>query len=185
METLNGLHWRTKNLIGQRFGRLTVVEFVGYGVRNKFSHKSIWRCKCDCGKVVEKSGNDLTGSKVKSCGCAHFRLPHGEAAFNDVFYSYRRNAKNRGLVFELNKWQAKSLFSGNCFYCGVKPSNKHSSRGLNGDFVFNGIDRVNNDKGYVFDNCVTCCETCNKAKLQMTFDEFKAWIDRVYHNLNK
>ena len=40
-------------------------------------------------------------------------------------------------------------------------------------FTFNGIDRKNNNLGYTYDNCVTACTTCNKAKNSMTIEEFK------------
>lgn len=51
-----------KNLIGQKFGRLTVLEYKG---------NRKWLCRCDCGneKIIGKS--DLTSGKTKSCGCYH------------------------------------------------------------------------------------------------------------------
>lgn len=55
---------KVKNLIGQKFGRLTVVEF---------SHKSgrshYWKCVCDCGKEVVRNGGTMRRLKCKSCGC--------------------------------------------------------------------------------------------------------------------
>lgn len=53
-----------KDLTGQRFGRLTVLEFVP--TKDKNSH---WRCKCDCGKITTVRGSDLTYGGTKSCGC--------------------------------------------------------------------------------------------------------------------
>lgn len=59
-----------KNLIGMKFGRLTVVEFAGlkkYGLKNK----SLWKCYCDCEKKSEIIivGTYLSTSETKSCGC--------------------------------------------------------------------------------------------------------------------
>jgi hypothetical protein len=54
---------------------------------------------------------------------------------------------------------------------------KHSS----GNYKYNGLDRVDNNRGYEKDNIVPCCETCNKAKLQMSLGEFLNWIKRVYN----
>ena len=53
-----------KDLIGQRFGRLTVIEFVPND-----KPQSIWKCQCDCGNVKNFYANNLKGKKVTSCGC--------------------------------------------------------------------------------------------------------------------
>jgi len=55
-----------KNVVGQRFGRLYVVE--------KLEDKNGWtqfRCICDCGKEKITSGNNLIYGYTKSCGCLH------------------------------------------------------------------------------------------------------------------
>lgn len=47
-----------------------------------------------------------------------------------------------------------------------------------------GIDRLNNDKGYTVENIVSCCSICNKAKSNLTMEEFLAWIERIkIHNV--
>lgn len=53
-----------KELTGQRFGRLTVVKYVG--TKNR---KSMWLCKCDCGEETVSSCTNLTGGGSTSCGC--------------------------------------------------------------------------------------------------------------------
>lgn len=53
-----------KDLKGQVFGRLTVFSFKE--IRNK---KSIWECKCECGKIVSIIGTNLTSKHTQSCGC--------------------------------------------------------------------------------------------------------------------
>ena len=52
---------KRKNLIGQRFGRLVVVEDLG--------HKKV-RCHCDCGNDHITSKSSLTKGATISCGCA-------------------------------------------------------------------------------------------------------------------
>jgi hypothetical protein len=56
------------NLIGQKFGNLTVISRD----TNK-KGRAYWICKCDCGTVKKKSVNsyDLITNKVRSCGCAY------------------------------------------------------------------------------------------------------------------
>lgn len=53
-----------KNLIGRRFGKLLVKEYVGS--QNK---RSMWLCGCDCGKEKVISSKNLLTNGIKSCGC--------------------------------------------------------------------------------------------------------------------
>lgn len=57
-----------KNLIGQKFGKLTVVEDSGKRASNG---GVIWKCLCDCGNYAEVAGNNLTrkNNPTISCGC--------------------------------------------------------------------------------------------------------------------
>lgn len=54
-----------KDLIGQEFGRLTVVERHG----SDKHQKATWLCKCACGDEVVVRGTDLIKGATKSCGC--------------------------------------------------------------------------------------------------------------------
>lgn len=79
------------NLIGQRFERLTVIEFAS--VKNKGTY---WKCLCDCGNEKIISGNSLKGGKTKSCGCLNFegnRRTHGMCGTK--FYNTWLNMKQR------------------------------------------------------------------------------------------
>lgn len=58
-------HGSQLQLEGRRFGRLTVVAYVG--VRRG---KSRWLCRCDCGKACTVIGASLTSGNTASCGCA-------------------------------------------------------------------------------------------------------------------
>ena len=53
-----------KDLTGQRFGRLTVVERA----ENK-KDRVMWRCRCDCGNEHIVRANSLVTGRCKSCGC--------------------------------------------------------------------------------------------------------------------
>lgn len=55
-------------LTGKRFGRLTVLERAKH---NDNGNKPLWKCKCDCGKIVVVRGQDLRSGKTRSCGCYH------------------------------------------------------------------------------------------------------------------
>lgn len=59
-----------KNLVGQQFGKLTVIERCGSDKNNK----ATWNCLCNCGKEVIVRGSDLTAGRIKSCGCLKTKL---------------------------------------------------------------------------------------------------------------
>ena len=52
------------DLTGQRFGRLTVL-----GRAENRNKRVYWKCKCDCGKDIIASRNDLRSGDSQSCGC--------------------------------------------------------------------------------------------------------------------
>nr|DAO60574.1 MAG TPA: hypothetical protein [Caudoviricetes sp.] len=56
-----------KDLTGQRFGRLTVVASAPPSER--YPHKKMWHCRCDCGREADFPTVRLTTGQTKSCGC--------------------------------------------------------------------------------------------------------------------
>lgn len=56
--------FRWKDLIGQRFGRLEVLEFAY--TKDK---KNYWKCRCDCGNICYVNTASLTNGTTVSCGC--------------------------------------------------------------------------------------------------------------------
>lgn len=56
-----------KDITNQRFGKLTAKEPV-----SKYNRESIWRCLCDCGKVVDVRLGNLMSGNTRGCGC--FRI---------------------------------------------------------------------------------------------------------------
>lgn len=53
------------NITGQRFGRITVIEFSHTDERSR----SLWKCKCDCGKEFIGDGYNINRGNTSSCGC--------------------------------------------------------------------------------------------------------------------
>lgn len=68
MSIFNGVK-NMKNLIGEKFDKLTVVKLI-YKYNNKNNKYELhWLCKCDCGNEVVVSNNNLISGNTKSCGC--------------------------------------------------------------------------------------------------------------------
>lgn len=53
------------NLVGQRFGKLTVLE---RSASNSKSGNAKWLCKCDCGNTAIVIGSKLRNCHTTSCG---------------------------------------------------------------------------------------------------------------------
>lgn len=70
---MNSNHWNCSNLIGQRFGRLLVVDRAEDKIDPKSGkHKTRWVCNCDCGTTGYITvGTALTSGATQSCGCLH------------------------------------------------------------------------------------------------------------------
>lgn len=170
-----------KDWTGHKFGLLTVIKFIKYERKTRPIYK--WLCKCICGKEKELDINDLKKGSTNSCGCYRKkfqsdikRKPDGIAAFNNLFYSYKSHcAKNRNYKFELTEEQFQILTKQNCYYCNKKPSQIKKS--LLSFYVYNGIDRVDNSKGYIKNNVVACCKECNSKKSGIT----KEMIIKLYN----
>lgn len=168
------------DLTGKRFGKLVVL----HRIENSPSNKVRWLVKCDCGTVKPVLAHVLLQGQAHSCKIGHSRIGVGESAFNTFYKQVQNNAESRNMDFCLTKEQVREISQKKCFYCGKEPSQRIKSKlhRVVGDFIYNGIDRVDNTKGYTIDNCVPCCKTCNWCKVDRTVDEFRVWVDRVYHN---
>lgn len=57
-----------KWLVGQKFGRLTILEDLGYQTINNRRSRYL-KCLCDCGKELIVAQADILSKHVQSCGC--------------------------------------------------------------------------------------------------------------------
>jgi hypothetical protein len=67
--------------------------------------------------------------------------------------SFCRIAKRRNKDISLVESEFINLVNNKCYYCNY----------INENEVI-GVDRLDNNKGYILDNCVPCCKICNRLK---------------------
>jgi hypothetical protein len=170
---------------GDQFNYLTVIE---YGGRQK-AYK--YKCECVCGKITYVVSTNLRNGRAKSCGCkaSEFNiknLPRKQRVtpiINKMFRDYKLGATTRNYEFDLSLSEFEVLIFRSCHYCGSPPSTPKKSRAVKEanveDLYVNGIDRLDNSKGYHANNVVPCCKTCNYAKGPLTVEEWISWIRRV------
>ena len=91
---------------------------------------------------------------------------------------YALNAARRKIEFNLDKKTFLYLINHKCYLCGKKTDNEHQ----------NGIDRVDNNKGYILENVQPCCGNCNfiknKFSLETIFDKFKKILSKRNFEVN-
>ena len=174
------------DLAGQVFDRWTVIQRGEDGKGRQVR----WLCRCECGTEKLVIGATLKNGTSKSCGCVTRermsrtqRLEFGEASFNHLYRRYKRKARSRNLEWRLSKQEVRYLTKQRCFYCNALPTAITLRPGVNGDYTYNGIDRVDNSLGYIPDNAVPCCRNCNLAKRDMDVTTFVAWVKRAYQNM--
>jgi hypothetical protein len=162
--------------VGQRYGLLIVVSVTKTARGDK-----AWNCKCDCGGTTTVTTGNLY--HTKSCGCLwrKHRLTGDEASFRYLFKRYRANSGRR--QFALTEEEFRGITSRPCFYCGDLPSQTIVPTGSYVNFpepyTYNGIDRRDNEIGYVASNCVASCKTCNFMKGQLSCDQFIEQVRKI------
>lgn len=85
-------------------------------------------------------------------------------------YNYTKNtSKTRGLEFNFTREEYFQVISSTCHYCGDFFKSSGS-----------GLDRVDNSKGYIKGNVVSCCKECNQMKADLSTDQFFVNITKIF-----
>ena len=141
------------NLVGQEFGRLTVVEKIG-SIGNR---GIVWRCVCCCGNETTVPTRDLRSGNTKSCGClrnekiSRINLQHGEShtrlynvwvgmrqRCNDPNHKSYHNYGGRG-IHVCPEWDSYSTFKEWAILSGYRDDAAYSDctfdrKDVNGDY---------------------------------------------------
>ena len=175
-----------KDYSGEKFGMLTVIGDDGTRTNNG---QIKWLCLCECGNKTHVVGYKLKKGLIRSCGCkmkCNFKPKQKtnedkeKTAISLIKGRYKAGAKRRGYKWEINNESFEKIVKQPCFYCGT---NYGSVKNINGyNFQYNGIDRIDSDKGYNLDNVVPCCRWCNQAKSTMSQSDFYNWVQKIHKN---
>lgn len=165
------------NLTGTVWKFITVIKIC-----DDTKHgKNMWECLCACGKICYISTGGIKNSKRGSCGCRG--LKPWEPARNYLVNMYIWNAGDRGYTWGLSTDECESLFKGDCFYCGRAPEQSVKQKQGREPYIYNGIDRKDNDLGYFIENCLSCCGECNRKKGKLSFEDFIESSHKIHFNL--
>lgn len=178
---------KIKDYSGTKVGSLTILE----ATKERCSSGVVYNAACKCGnKRTIPSGTIRRaireGYKPSCNKCENSEIiitgnPE-EAALRFLYKQYKHSAKMRGYSFELSLDDFKSITKEDCVYCGVEPKQvcKTYNKGVNGEYTYNGLDRVDSNRGYELNNIKPCCGTCNTMKSNLTYEEFISHIKKVF-----
>lgn len=187
-----------RDLSGIQFHKLLVIRAVGHVRYNGKKTRLVYEVLCDCGNLALMRGNDLVTKKILSCGCykreqtivfnKRTKTKAAHCTFTSVWQSYKKGAKDRNYEFKLTHEEFYDLTQDDCFYCGLEPLQERQPRDKSklNSYFYNGVDRVDNSRGYTIDNVVSCCKICNRLKHTLTVEEWMQHMERILlHMKNK
>jgi hypothetical protein len=96
------------NLLGERFGRLLVIEEAEY----KKNNGKYWKCKCDCGNEKKIRVHSLRSGLTQSCGCLKSDLARKRTGVNHWGWKGGRSEIKTGYVYIHNPQHPNSGLSG-------------------------------------------------------------------------
>lgn len=183
--------------LSSRFGKLTVIS-LEYELKehsskiNKQVKRAYWKCLCDCGEIVMVRGSHLRSNATTSCrNCGFQKREENRTQVSQIEQVFKRlvidRCKKHNIEIKITALDYEKIGKENCHYCGDLPqkTNRFSSRKYvnTEDLFLNGVDRLDSNKGYTLDNCVSCCTSCNYSKHTLSENEYKDKIIKIYNHM--
>lgn len=138
---------------------------LAWGQKNKTKRQ-------EASKRYYQENKERIGKRIKTPTARQAAQVWRKSSPKGRVINIKGGARTRGLAWDLPKELALDLVTDSCYYCGTPPDPCH------------GIDRVDNSRGYVEDNVVTCCRYCNMAKHTRTKEEYETWLIRAANHLS-
>lgn len=176
--------------IGQKYGRLTVIEDLGIFLKDGTSTKRhYYKCRCDCGNEVVAVGSRLGNGHTTSCGCyskeVSSKIGMSIRKYND-YYVYENivfvkfSNCNEYFLCDLDDWEKLKE------HCWYKSSDGYAMSSHNGKtiifhrLVTNCPDGLIPDHIYLVSSGV--CDN-RKSNLRIATRKENTWNHTLYcHN---
>ena len=142
----------TKINIGDRFGKLTVIDFAGHTKNAKGYNELIIKCKCDCGNIAIVKSINLLRGYTKSCGC--YKAEKLKEIHSGNNYGYKHGGSKEKLYSQFitmhNREEVCDEWSGENGYVNYRKWAYENGYDPDDNKV---LTRKDNSKPYSPDNC--------------------------------
>lgn len=175
-------HHNFKNITGQTIGYWKVLS-----LSHKRKDTYYWNAQCKCSKMSVRTAGQMR--TYSSCMCQGKDTK--DILTKQLYLSYKYASTRHNRIkreFSLTIEQFEKLIYSNCYYCDKEPSNTKKlgrNKFIKREIKYNGIDRIDNNIGYLSNNVVTCCWICNQSKADFNQKEFLNWIKMIYNKCIK
>lgn len=178
-----------KDMTGQKFGMLNVVE--NSGKRRESDGAVLWRVRCECGK--EKLIPRCLLVKYKSCGCNRannqsksLRASLNRGGYGEIYATHwntiKKNAKQRNLNVDIDAKYAWELFLKQNRQCALTGEKLVFSNRCWTHDATASLDRIDSSKGYIEGNVQWVHKVVNFMKQQFDQKEFIGWCGKIVNH---
>lgn len=102
--------------------------------------------------------------RVKKTKASKSKVAKQADPMKDKYYVYLDRSNKKGFEFDFTREEFEAILGLPCYYCGGKTT---------------GLDRVNNSRGYTWENVEPCCFHCNVMKFTCSQDDFLKRVHRI------
>jgi len=172
------------DITGQKFGKLTAVEFTHL---TKCRH-AVWKCRCDCGKETFAETRLLRNETRVSCGCSQYKTGKESKTWKGTgglsrtrFSKLKLDARKRKILFDLSPEFLWNLFESQNRKCALSGediwfnSKVHTSDGVA------SLDRIDSSKGYINNNVQWVHKDVNFMKSNLSMKRFRELIEKIFN----
>lgn len=159
-----------KDMVGQVFGRLTVLKYLG---------ESLWACMCSCGEKYSCHTGSLKSRKDPACyDCARRSASIKRRRYicdglgNQYWQRILRGAKDRGFEVNITPEEAYAVLVKQNFKCALSNVDIVSPMEYDRRDDDGSLDRIDSSLGYLKDNIQWIHKPINSMKMDLDNDYF-------------
>lgn len=165
---------RSESLVGKRFGKLSVLEEVGFitGINGK--RRRVYKCLCDCGNYCEVQHQYLNYGDTTSCGCMRSK---GEFQIAQLLKEHNINFQQEYTFDELkDKLPLRfdfAIFENNKLFCLLEFQGEQHTQPSNGFYSEELVKHDKQKEEYCKEHNIRLEKIYYKKNHNITWEELK------------
>ena len=165
---------RAGSLVGQKFGKLTVVCENGFITHSSGKRSRIYYCECECGNIVPSAQHQyLAFGDLTSCGCIRSKGEYQiEQLLKEHNIKYIREYSFSDLVDDLPLRFDFAIFKNNQLLCLIEFQGEQHYNPSNGFYNETIVEHDKMKKAY-----------CDKNNIKLIIVNYKRNYDIKYEDL--